>query len=81
MRAITVNDRAAGAGGLSLTDMPYPHAAENDVVVRVYAAGSRLESSTGRPPGPTAPAGTGRRAYPGMSSRASSPNWDTEPRA
>ena len=39
MRAITVNDRAAGVGGLSLADMPYPHAAENDVVVRVYAAG------------------------------------------
>jgi NADPH:quinone reductase-like Zn-dependent oxidoreductase len=39
MKAITVNDRAAGVGGLSLTDMPYPHAAENDVVVRVYAAG------------------------------------------
>ena len=39
MRAITVNDRAAGVGGLSLRDMPYPHAAENDVVVRVYAAG------------------------------------------
>ena len=39
MQAITVKDRAAGAGGLSLTDMPYPDAAENDVVVRVYAAG------------------------------------------
>jgi NADPH:quinone reductase-like Zn-dependent oxidoreductase len=39
MQAITVNDRAAGASGLSLTDMPYPHTAENDVVVRVYAAG------------------------------------------
>jgi NADPH:quinone reductase-like Zn-dependent oxidoreductase len=39
MQAITVNDRAAGAGGLFLTDMPYPHAAESDVVVRVYAAG------------------------------------------
>ena len=39
MRAITVKDRAAGAGGLSMTDMPYPDAAENDVVVRVYAAG------------------------------------------
>jgi NADPH:quinone reductase-like Zn-dependent oxidoreductase len=39
MQAITVNDRAAGAGGLSRTDMPYPHAAESDVVVRVYAAG------------------------------------------
>jgi NADPH:quinone reductase-like Zn-dependent oxidoreductase len=39
MQAITVKDRAAGAGGLSLTDLPYPHAAENDVIVRVYAAG------------------------------------------
>jgi hypothetical protein len=39
MRAITVRDRDAGAGGLSLTDMPYPHAAENDVVVWVHAAG------------------------------------------
>jgi hypothetical protein len=39
MQAITVRDRAAGVGGLSLTDMPYPHAAENDVIVRVYAAG------------------------------------------
>jgi NADPH:quinone reductase-like Zn-dependent oxidoreductase len=39
MRAITVRDRDAGVGGLSLTDLPYPHAAENDVVVRVHAAG------------------------------------------
>ncbi|WP_326578884.1 NADP-dependent oxidoreductase [Actinacidiphila glaucinigra] len=39
MQAITVRDRDAGAGGLALTDMPYPHAAENDVVVRVHAAG------------------------------------------
>ena len=39
MRAITVRDRDAGVGGLTLTDMPYPHAAENDVVVRVHAAG------------------------------------------
>jgi NADPH:quinone reductase-like Zn-dependent oxidoreductase len=39
MRAITVQDRAAGAGGLRLTDMPYPHAAENDVIVEVHAAG------------------------------------------
>src|ERR1700743_575531 len=39
MQAITVKDRAAGASGLSLTDMPYPHTAENDVVVRVHAAG------------------------------------------
>ena len=39
MQAITVRDRAAGAGGLSLTELPYPQAAQNDVVVRVYAAG------------------------------------------
>jgi NADPH:quinone reductase-like Zn-dependent oxidoreductase len=38
MQAITVTDRA-GVGELSLTDMPYPHTAENDVVVRVFAAG------------------------------------------
>jgi hypothetical protein len=31
MQAITVRDRDAGTGGLSLTDMPYPQAAENDV--------------------------------------------------
>lgn len=39
MQAITVQDRDAGLAGLSLTDMPYPHAAENDVIVRVHAAG------------------------------------------
>src|SRR5215813_8492771 len=39
MRAITVRDRDAGVGGLALTDMPYPRAAENDVIVRVHAAG------------------------------------------
>src|SRR5215472_6622769 len=39
MRAIAVRDRDAGAGGLSLTDMPYPHAAQNDVIVGVHAAG------------------------------------------
>jgi NADPH:quinone reductase-like Zn-dependent oxidoreductase len=39
MRAITVRDRDAGVGGLTLTDMPYPNAAENDVIVRVHAAG------------------------------------------
>ncbi|MGC4938730.1 NADP-dependent oxidoreductase [Kribbella sp. DT2] len=37
MRAITVQDRDSGS--LSLTDLPYPHAAENDVVVQVHAAG------------------------------------------
>lgn len=39
MQAITVRDRAVGATGLTLSDIPYPHAAENDVIVRVHAAG------------------------------------------
>ncbi|OBJ49057.1 NADP-dependent oxidoreductase [Mycobacterium sp. 1423905.2] len=39
MQAITARDRAAGIRGLSLAEMPYPHAAENDVIVRVHAAG------------------------------------------
>ncbi|WP_103352228.1 NADP-dependent oxidoreductase [Amycolatopsis sp. CA-128772] len=36
MQAITVSDRTAEP---ALTERPYPHAAENDVVVRVHAAG------------------------------------------
>ncbi|WIY00680.1 NADP-dependent oxidoreductase [Amycolatopsis mongoliensis] len=39
MKAITVTDRDAGIEGLTLTDLPHPHAAENDVIVRVHAAG------------------------------------------
>jgi NADPH:quinone reductase-like Zn-dependent oxidoreductase len=39
MRAITVRDRFAGLRGLALSDIPYPRAAENEVVVRVHAAG------------------------------------------
>ncbi|MFE0629223.1 NADP-dependent oxidoreductase [Streptomyces sp. NPDC058864] len=39
MQAITARERDAGIGGLALTDLPYPHAAENDVIVRVHAAG------------------------------------------
>ena len=39
MRAITVSDSEAGVGGLSLTEQPYPRAAENDVIVQVHAAG------------------------------------------
>lgn len=38
MKAITVEDRDAGLAGLSLTEIPYPRAAQNDVVVRVHAA-------------------------------------------
>ncbi|GAA3561987.1 NADP-dependent oxidoreductase [Streptomyces osmaniensis] len=39
VRAITVRDREAGITGLTLEDLPHPHAAENDVIVRVHAAG------------------------------------------
>jgi hypothetical protein len=39
MQAITVRDRDAALGGLSLTDMPYPQASQNDVIERVHAAG------------------------------------------
>jgi len=39
MQAIAVRDREAGLAGLSLTDLPYPRASENDVIVRVHAAG------------------------------------------
>ena len=39
MLAITVRDRSAGVSGLRLTELPHPHAAENDVIVRVHAAG------------------------------------------
>jgi NADPH:quinone reductase-like Zn-dependent oxidoreductase len=38
MQAIVARDRAAGINGLSLAEVPYPHAAENDVIVRVHAA-------------------------------------------
>ncbi|MGW2686681.1 NADP-dependent oxidoreductase [Streptomyces sp. NPDC001414] len=39
MQAVTATDRDTGVRGLTLTELPYPHAAENDVVVRVHAAG------------------------------------------
>ncbi len=35
MQAITARYRVAGFGGLALGEVPYPDAAENDVVVRV----------------------------------------------
>ncbi|MBA9002461.1 NADP-dependent oxidoreductase [Thermomonospora cellulosilytica] len=38
MKAIRTRDREAGPAGLALQDAPYPHAAENDVIVKVHAA-------------------------------------------
>lgn len=39
MQAITVSDREAGPEGITLGERPHPHAAENDVIVQVHAAG------------------------------------------
>jgi NADPH:quinone reductase-like Zn-dependent oxidoreductase len=39
VQAIVARDRSGGVRGLALAEMPYPHAAENDVIVRVHAAG------------------------------------------
>src|ERR1700743_9599 len=39
MRAITVSDRDAGVAGTAWTELPDPEATDNDVVVRVHAAG------------------------------------------
>ncbi|MFF4484477.1 NADP-dependent oxidoreductase [Streptomyces melanosporofaciens] len=39
MQAITVQDRDAGVSGLTLSELPHPRAAENDVIVEVHAAG------------------------------------------
>ena len=81
MQAITVRDRAAGVRGLSLTDIPYPHATQNDVIVRVHAAGftpGELEW----PSTWTDRAGhIGRRACLATSCRESSSSWGTEPPA
>lgn len=38
MKAVITSDRAAGVSGLALADVPYPHMAENDVIVAVHAA-------------------------------------------
>lgn len=39
MKAVTVRDREAGLAGMTFEELPYPHAAQNDVVVQVHAAG------------------------------------------
>ncbi|MFE5159568.1 alcohol dehydrogenase catalytic domain-containing protein [Streptomyces sp. NPDC056697] len=39
MQAITVQDRDAGGSGLTLSELPHPRAAENDVIVEVHATG------------------------------------------
>jgi NADPH:quinone reductase-like Zn-dependent oxidoreductase len=39
VKAIVVTDEAAGTAGMTLVERPEPHAAINDVVVRVHASG------------------------------------------
>ena len=39
MKAITVAQPGLGIEAMTLTELDYPHAAENDVIVRVHAAG------------------------------------------
>ena len=39
MKAITVAREGLGVEAMTMTDIDYPHAAENDVIVRVHAAG------------------------------------------
>ena len=79
MQAITVRDRDAGVGGLKLTDMPYPQAAENDVDRAGTCRGIHPGELTGRTPGPTAPAGTVPRACPATNCPVSSSSWATAP--
>ncbi|MFC9840935.1 NADP-dependent oxidoreductase [Rhodococcus sp. NPDC127530] len=38
MQAVITRDHKSGVSGLSVAEVPYPHAAENDVIVRVHAA-------------------------------------------
>ena len=46
MQAITVTDPEAGLDGMRLADAPHPAAGENDVVVRVHAAGFTADELT-----------------------------------
>ena len=39
MQAVVVEDQEAGVAGMRIAERPAPHAAENDVVVRVHASG------------------------------------------
>jgi hypothetical protein len=77
VRAVTVRNQAAGAAGLTLSDIPRPHAAENDVIVRVHAAGFTPGELDWPAPGPTVAAATGPRPCPDTTCRVWSPSWVT----
>ena len=81
MQAIAVRDRDAGPDGLSLTELPYPQAAENDVIVRVYAAGFTPGELAWAGTWTVVPVGTGHRACPGTRCRVLSPSSATGPPA
>ena len=78
MQAIVVVDRAAGIGGLELTEMPCPRAAENDVIVEAMPPASlrraRLAGDLDRPRRPRSDAQHSRSR--GFRSRRRTGLWD-----
>jgi hypothetical protein len=80
MQAVVAVDRAAGIRGLSLTEMPYPSAAENDAIAEVHAAGF-TPGELDWPATWTDRAGRdGRPAFPGTKCLGWLPSWATAQR-
>jgi hypothetical protein len=48
MHVITVWDRNTGLAGMSLTDMPYPHAAERVHAAEITPGGAAVPGPSGR---------------------------------
>jgi hypothetical protein len=48
MHAITVRDRNTGLAGMSLTDMPYPYAAERVHAAEITPGGAAVPGPSGR---------------------------------
>jgi NADPH:quinone reductase-like Zn-dependent oxidoreductase len=61
MKAIVVEDQAAGTAGMKLVERPAPEAAINDVVVQVHASGFTSGELTWPRLGPIASAVCARR--------------------
>jgi NADPH:quinone reductase-like Zn-dependent oxidoreductase len=73
MRAVRIHTRA-GPEALVVEEVPYPHVAENDVMIRVHAAGftpgeldwpSTWKDRAGRDRGPVIPATRSPARLPG----------------
>ena len=71
MKAITVRDHDAGVGGMSLAEIPYPRVVQNDVIVKVHAAGFTTGELDWTGTWATALGATGHRVCPATSYRAS----------